>query len=281
MTLVRCATVAEFRAHAEVFLVRHEAENNLPLGLLTNIEDGNYQEWYLAFHQTLDGTIDGAAVLTPPYDVVLSYPCSDNAVRGLAADVQARYQDLHGVNGDKATAARFAEAWAARTGKPTRLDMAMRIYKLEVVQPVVSVVGEMRRVTENERDLLLAWILAFQDEALHDRDEARARRIVNNIFTASSRFMALWWVDGKPVSMAGAGGRTPNGIRVGPVYTPPEHRGYGYASANVAAVSQRMLDEGRTFCFLFTDLLNPTSNHIYQQIGYQPVSDVDTYVFEG
>ncbi|MBA3236059.1 MAG: GNAT family N-acetyltransferase, partial [Chloroflexi bacterium] len=88
------------------------------------------------------------------------------------------------------------------------------------------------------------------------------------------------WVDGEPVSLCGVGGPTPNGIRIGPVYTPPAIRGRGYASALVAAVSQAEIDAGKRFCFLFTDLANPTSNHIYQTIGYEPVRDVDAYVFE-
>lgn len=70
------------------------------------------------------------------------------------------------------------------------------------------------------------------------------------------------WEDGEPVSLIGYTGPTPNGIRIGPVYTPPEHRRRGYASAGVAEVSQIMLDSGRRYCFLFTDLANPTSNHI-------------------
>jgi predicted GNAT family acetyltransferase len=81
------------------------------------------------------------------------------------------------------------------------------------------------------------------------------------------------------VSWAGAGGRTPHGTRIGPVYTPPEHRRRGYAGALVAATSQAQLDEGLEFCFLFTDLANPTSNHVYQAIGYEPVTDIDVYVF--
>jgi uncharacterized protein len=87
------------------------------------------------------------------------------------------------------------------------------------------------------------------------------------------------WEDGDVVSLAGTGGRTPNGIRIGPVYTPPDARRRGYASALVAAVSQAELDAGRRFCFLFTDLHNPTSNHIYQAIGYTPVRDVEAYAF--
>ena len=85
------------------------------------------------------------------------------------------------------------------------------------------------------------------------------------------------WEDGEVVSLAGVGSRTPNGVRIGPVYTPPEARNRGYASALVAAISQAELDAGRRFCFLFTDLANPTANHIYQAIGYEPVRDVDMW----
>jgi predicted GNAT family acetyltransferase len=93
--------------------------------------------------------------------------------------------------------------------------------------------------------------------------------------------MRFWVDNGKRVSMAGYGGVTPNGIRIGPVYTPPEFRKRGYASALTAALSQEMLDQGRKFVTLYTDLSNPTSNHIYQTIGYKPVHDVDEYRFEG
>ena len=85
-------------------------------------------------------------------------------------------------------------------------------------------------------------------------------------------------VDGA-VSLAGFGGRTPNGIRVGPVYTPPDLRGRGYASALTADLTRRLLAGGRRFCFLYTDLANPTSNSIYQRIGYRPVSDADLWSF--
>ena len=72
--------------------------------------------------------------------------------------------------------------------------------------------------------------------------------------------------------MSGFGGPTPSGIRIGPVYTPPELRRRGYASALVAALTASLLESGRRLCFLFTDLANPTSNSIYQQVGYRPVT---------
>jgi predicted GNAT family acetyltransferase len=80
--------------------------------------------------------------------------------------------------------------------------------------------------------------------------------------------------------MVGYSGPTPNGIRIAPVYTPPELRGGGYASACTAETTRRLLKDGRRFCFLYTDLANPTSNSIYQRIGYRPVCDVDQYRFD-
>lgn len=81
------------------------------------------------------------------------------------------------------------------------------------------------------------------------------------------------------MSLVVTGPPTPTGTRVGPVYTPPPDRGRGFASALTAAASQDQLDAGRECCFLFTDLANPTSNTIYQAIGYEPVADVAHYRF--
>jgi predicted GNAT family acetyltransferase len=132
-----------------------------------------------------------------------------------------------------------------------------------------------------DRQLLVRWSLDFGIEALGDGDLAEAERTVDaRLGTEDPQSRGLYfWVDGAPVSMAGYTGPTPHGIRVGPVYTPPELRGRGYASALVAQMSQALLDGGRSFCFLFTNLANPTANHIYEQIGYEPVVDMDVYTF--
>ena len=90
----------------------------------------------------------------------------------------------------------------------------------------------------------------------------------------------LWEDEGRPVSVVGWGGSTPNGARIGPVYTPPELRRRGYASALTAWVSAERLAAGRSFCVLYTDLDNPTSNRIYTEIGYEPVCDSFDYAFE-
>jgi predicted GNAT family acetyltransferase len=144
---------------------------------------------------------------------------------------------------------------------------------------VEGVSGRMRAATREDRDLLVAWIRAFAEEALPKDDPMDPERVVDLRLQGPSVGLVLW-EDGDPVALAGAGGPTPNGIRIGPVYTPPAHRRRGYASALVAGLSQRLLDEGRTFCFLHTDLSNPTSNRIYVDIGYEPVCDSRNYRFE-
>ena len=88
------------------------------------------------------------------------------------------------------------------------------------------------------------------------------------------------WIDKEPVSMAGKSRPTPNGITINLGYTPPELRGRGYASSCVASLSQLQLDSGKQFCTLFTDLSNPTSNSIYQKMGYKPICDYNQYLFD-
>ena len=168
--------------------------------------------------------------------------------------------------------------------RPRRV--ATRIFQLDAVAPAPAVAGALRPSTTADLDLLTRWLAAFtrdigeRGEADEPARWAGARAGVSRTIAAGG--LHLWEVEGAgPVSMANATGATPSGIRINMVYTPPELRRRGYASACVGALSQAMLDAGRRFCFLYTDLANPTSNHIYQELGYRPVADADTYDFEG
>ncbi len=133
---------------------------------------------------------------------------------------------------------------------------------------------------ERDHDVVRDWYEAFAEEAApHDPRPDDLDALADRLIRRVGRTIYLWEDDGRPVSLVGAGGETALGVRIGPVYTPPEFRRRGYASNLTAAVSQAQLDAGRSFCVLFTDLANPTSNKIYQQIGYEPVTDVDAYAF--
>src|SRR5262249_59603573 len=129
-------------------------------------------------------------------------------------------------------------------------------------------------------DLMVRWLAEFAAEALGPNERMDAPAWVESFYTTPSRGAYLWEDRGVPVSLVAYGNPTAHGIRIGPVYTPPEHRGHGYASACLAMLSQHLLESGRRFCFLFTDLANATSNHIYQAVGYNPVDDVDVYTFD-
>jgi predicted GNAT family acetyltransferase len=144
---------------------------------------------------------------------------------------------------------------------------------------VTGVPGELRPVTAAERPLVLAWVRDFHVEAEGGTDPDRAAEITDARLNSATGGLALWWHDQRPVSLVGYTGPTPHGIRIGPVYTPPDLRGHGYARAAVAALSQQLLDGGRRFCCLFADLANPASNRLYQSIGYAPVCDMDEYRF--
>jgi hypothetical protein len=204
----------------------------------------------------------------------------DPAAVDLVADA-LRGAPLPGVVGPAAEARRFAERWSAQNGAAARLEVAERVFSIErVTPPARPASGAWRLVDARDRDLVAQWVVAFSAEAMPGNPPildplAMADRWVARV----GRIGYVWEDGGRVVSLVGASGETPNGIRIGPVYTPPEFRGRGYATSLTAAATSDLLDRGRRFVFLFTDLANPTSNKIYQEIGYQPVCDVDQWTF--
>ena len=282
----RPVSVDEFLARAGDFLVEREAEHNLIFGICTAIrvtpELFAAETPRFAVMTGAGGRVLGVGLRTPPNNQVLSEIDDPEAVDALVDAV--RGEALPGVLGPTEDAARFAARWSATTGARATLAVAERIFRLDrVTPPARPPSGGWRGPTPGDRELIAAWLGAFLEEAL----PADPRPTTEQMTAAAERWIAgrhrrlyLWEDGGRVVSLVGTGGETPNGIRIAPVYTPPEDRRRGYATALTAAASQDQLDRGRRFCFLFTDLANPTSNDIYQQIGYRPVRDVDQYRFE-
>jgi uncharacterized protein len=265
----------EFLEAASPLLLADEARHNLILGLAGTIRDtpGLYRERRLWLVED-GGDVLGAALRTPPFNLVLAQPRDGLALEKLAGGLD---DAPPGVVGAVPEVERFAELWSERR----RVRMRQGIYALERVRPVPAVPGAMRSATAADTPLLLEWLREFGAETGTDQDpdEERLAQIVEYRLATPGRGFGLW-DDGGPVSLAGFGGSTPNGIRIGPVYTPPELRGRGYASALVAALSAELLAGGRRFCFLYTDLANPTSNRIYERIGYGRVCESAEIGFE-
>jgi predicted GNAT family acetyltransferase len=280
--LTRYEDAESFLATAGEFLGAREAEHNLILGLSSRLEREPLiygAPPYFAVAED-EGRIVGVTMRTPPHNIVLSEIDDDAAMGAFVEDARDAFDFLPGVIGPQARAAQFANAWRAVTGATPRLEIAQRIFAADHVDEPRPTPGAMRDYEPADRDLAIRWMDEFVAEALPDDapQPESSTEFVDRREEDPEAGLVIW-EDEAPVSMAGFGGRTPNGIRVGPVYTPPDLRGRGYASGLTAALTQRLLDSGRRFCFLYTDLANPTSNSIYQRIGYRAVADADLWTF--
>jgi uncharacterized protein len=249
-----------FRDAVTPFLLADEAQHNLILGLVTTLCDGRaYGPEPPVLLAVTDGAeVLGAAVMTPPYKLVVT-DLPETAVASVAEQVGGKTPGLLGSpRAVNALAAAFGGAWSR--------ERREGIYRLSQVTMPDAAPGTPRPATLDDEPLVSAWLNAFGAEVGLPIDAALARQRLE-------AGLVHLWVDGPVMSLAGQGALTPHGVRIGPVYTPPESRGRGYASNLVAHLSQQMLDRGRDYCFLYTDLDNPTSNHVYLTIGYEFVTE--------
>jgi GNAT superfamily N-acetyltransferase len=213
--------------------------------------------------------IAGAFIHTPPWPAALS-AVPAGAAAALATGLAAAGREVPGVNGAPRAAAAFADAWQRSTGAGSEVHRHMRLYRLAgLAPPVPSPAGAARTASLGDRPLLLEWQDAFRAE-VNDLVNSGSAAVDDRL---SYGGFQLWEVDRVAVSLAGASRVVADMVRVGPVYTPPGLRGRGYAGAVTAAVSRAALAAGAREVVLFTDLANPTSNALYQRIGYRPVSD--------
>lgn len=271
---------AEFYRLVEPFLLAHEAEHNLLFSILdgARIASAEREAPLMAAVQE-EETIVGVALHVAPRYLVLSRAVVGEGAAALARALARREwaEPLAGVFGPVEASRAFAEAWHEVGGPPFHLERLQRVYQLDRVEPLPPVPGQLRAATVADRPLLLRWSAAFIEEAMSGEPGHDAARTVDGYLRRGGLY--LWEDEGQVVTQAVAQGPTPNGIRISYVYTPPEFRRRGYATACVGALSQLLLDQGLRMLFLFTDLANPTSNHIYQQIGYRPVCDMASYRF--
>lgn len=268
-----------FLQKAESWLEQREVENNLILGVckrMARFPEQVKARPFLAVVEA-DGEILLSAMITPPHNLVLAGEPHEGALRRLAQHLKAENWDPPGVLGSKATGRAFATIWAEFSGKSVETGTLLRLFALTEVRPPPGALGGLREAAAGDLPLAAQWVVNFQEEALRTQiDREEAREMAEQRIALGDIFL---WEAGEPVSMAAKGRPTGNVITIGLVYTPPEHRRKGYAGACVAALSQRLLDAGYPIVSLFTDLANPTPNHIYTEIGYKPVCDFDEYKF--
>ncbi|MFI0815527.1 GNAT family N-acetyltransferase [Streptomyces sp. NPDC021098] len=273
-----------FQAAAGAFLRARPVQHTLLLTVVSSLEaagSGRYgdQPPVFGWWRAPSGAVDGAYLRTPPRPPLLSAmpaEAADALARTLAGADGADGADganrarIGGVNGARPVAEAFADAWERHTGEARGVDHVQRLYRLDTLTPSGPVRGRARTATTDDRDLLLSWYAAFGRDtgALPEGEVARA---VDD--RLSHHGALLWEVDGEPVATAAVSRTIADTVRVSLVYTPPEWRGHGYGGAVTAAVSRAARAAGAERVLLFTDLANPTSNALYQRIGYRPVED--------
>lgn len=266
------------------FLTAYTAENNLLLTVTDAVRTegtrtfGEQSPWYGWWRPGPGAEVAGACLRTPPLPVVLGR-MPEAAAGELAAVLAERdgapglpggVTGAGGVNGAVAAGEAFAAGWREVTGAEASVRRRERLYRLSrLTGPDPAPSGTARRARPEERDLLVGWFEAFAREVGERTRDYRA-----GVESRTARGGLWLWEDGgRPVAMAATSAQAAGMVRVGPVYTPPEVRRRGYAAGATAAAADDALARGAREVLLFTDLANPTSNALYQRLGFLPVSD--------
>jgi GNAT superfamily N-acetyltransferase len=236
--------------------------------------------WFVAVLEG-DGVV-GTAMRTAPFGEFPAYllPMPDEGATLLARSLLERGEEVLAANGALPAAQVFCDVMAEATGRRTHVGQHTRLFELGELRSAGDVEGRLRPATVDDQDLVQSWYDAFMVDAdeqagrepgtsAHESptpEELRRRIETGRVF--------VWELDDATLVNVTAATLPSYGVaRIGPVYTPRERRGRGYASAAVAGVSQLLLDSGERAC-LFTDQANPTSNKIYEALGYLPLVDM-------
>ena len=258
--------------NAKAFLASHPVLHNVILTLLqarvAHHEPGRY--WVA----TDDDTAAGVVFQSPLNFPATLTPMKPQVVEATVEAISAAGVTLPGVNGEAATAARFAGQWAERQRAPATPFQGQRIYEVFQVQDHPMISGNFRKAVSDDRDQIVAFMRGFQSDTTENKTDVEL--FVDRRLPAGQFWI---WDDSTVVSMATHSEPVQGVVRVQAVYTPPNKRNRGYATACVAALSKQIRNAGCR-CILYTDLANPTSNSIYRRIGYCAVAEGLQYRFD-
>ncbi|MRG86282.1 GNAT family N-acetyltransferase [Salinibacillus xinjiangensis] len=268
------SSIQAFSDKVSPFLLKQEAANNLPLGIIDDLVKNGKEKQVLTATIEDQKQIYASFLMTPPHHLIVTIdpyaPIKDVIFTAIQAIMKGRIE-IPSIIGEKETTLYFAKQWSKQTLSSYSIGMKQRIFQLKDVNQIPESPGQYALAEMDDLPLLVMWMKAFIKEThempLSNEDiENRMRSKIEG------KTLYLWKVNRKPVTMTAKGRQSPNGRVVTLVYTPKEFRGNGYASTLVKKVSEHILMD-KSFCTLYTDLANPTSNKIYQNIGYEPVQD--------
>ncbi|GAC1334239.1 MAG: GNAT family N-acetyltransferase [Candidatus Dormibacteria bacterium] len=261
------------------YLAREPVLNTVSLGLVRRaMASSTLRELTYVAAVTRGGEVVAAAVRSAFPKLAVAATASAADLHELAAVVHRDMPSLPCAIGRPEEVGAFVAGWCGLTGVTGRPGVPQRLHQLAALQVPAGVRGTMRGAEAEDEALVGEWYDAFRREALGEKEAAATAGSAPEGLGSGARFDL--WLDPDPVCLVGARPSGEEVWRIGPVYTPPARRRQGYAGALTAAVSRDLLTQGARCC-LFTDLRNPTSNHVYRAIGYRPVADIEEYWLAG
>lgn len=279
MQVVRHSDAQAFCHRVDEFLLRNEVLHNIILGITSRLinQGETYEDVFLAHVENDAGDVLAVTMRTVPNIVILSEIIDKKAIALLVDALGEVYETLPGVNGIADDGLQFAELWKQKQGQDYSVMMDMGQYRLDKLIPPQNVNGQARPANQNDFEMLVDWLIKFSADTgmntNYSREEAE-KNITRKLEKPILGGISIWMDEGQAVSIASATRESENGGNVSLVYTPPEFRGRGYASAVTAHTSKLILDAGKSFCTLTTNLSYPTSNKIYQAIGYKMIGNL-------
>ena len=252
------------------FLLQREDENNLALGLMAagGLHDA-------IRHQGIRGVV---VHLGRRSSLSLADSATLEDLERLSGMLPA---SLVSITGPGEATRQLALRAATRLKRHAVLKDRMRLYRLDRVLCQPQVAGQLVRLDLSEESWLAEWMQQFYREAL-PFEPIDPGDIATRCRSKLEQGVFFGWQRGAHiVSVAAFTRPSPRGVCLSSVFTPLEFRGSGYASAVSAALSQLAFDSGKSFCVLYADLDNPTSNSIYQKIGYRAVAEHHAWYLEG
>jgi len=271
-------SLAELHPRVEGFLAER-VERNVQASLLVHARAGRIggKEPLFAWSADEHDELLFFAMRIPPWPLLVS-DLEEEQAEALVERWLAEDPEVPGVTGAPATARAVARAWRERSGGEVRARTRQAMHLLrEVIEPTPLPHGAMRVAQDEDRALLIGWERAFvRDAGITPDAAAEAEHTIARRLDLRSQFI---WQDGAPVSTLSVSPAIAGTVRIGPVYTPPEHRRRGYASAAVATACHDALAGGAQQCMLYTDLANPTSNRIYAAVGFRRFADWEELEF--
>jgi predicted GNAT family acetyltransferase len=277
-------TAAEFLQHAQIALEADEATNSLILGICMRLRDQIAPPAGKICLKTIEDEhgLALAAMMTPPHNLAITgHPFDPDCSIGiLVGELKSEEWMIPGVQAPTPIARMFAEKWAEKMGTGFQLSRHLHLFELRQAPPALTSAGQghLRPAGQQELALMARWCYEFSLEIFKTASKAEADQMAEQRIRDGDIF--VWEDGGQPVSMAMKNRPTRRSMCVSYVYTPPEQRGKGYATACVDELSRQLLHSGWEFCTLFVDVNNLPAYRAYQKIGYRLVSDFEEYHFD-